>query len=102
MNAFLTSIGYHAWVLPVLLSVPLLGALAIWIHGAAAGTSNSVVSSARSPEETAIAEEFADPRMGDEVASGAASTPRVLALLTFAVEFIVSLGLWWSFDAAQA
>lgn len=78
MNALLTSIGYHHWVLPALLLIPLLGAAAIWIHGAMRATPP-----------------------GDEVASGAASAPRGLALLTFAAEFIVSLGLWWSFDPAN-
>ena len=75
MTAFLTSIGYDTWVLPALLLIPLLGAAAIWIHGAAA-----------------------DAPPGDEVASGAASAPRLVALATFAAEFVVSLGLWWSFD----
>ena len=78
MNAFLTSIGYHIWVLPVLLAIPLAGAAAIWIHGATQSSGG-----------------------GDEVASGAASTPRMLALMTFAIEFIVSIGLWWSFDPAN-
>ena len=75
MNAFLTSIGYQHWILLALLLIPLLGAAAIWIHGAA-----RVI-----PD-------------GDEVVSGAAAAPRVLALVTFAIEFVVSLGLWWSFD----
>jgi NADH-quinone oxidoreductase subunit M len=74
MNAFLTSIGYQSWVLPALLAIPLLGSLAIWIHGATGSRPS-----------------------GDEVVSGVAAWPRALALLTFAVEFIVSLGLWWSY-----
>ncbi|HVX38925.1 MAG TPA: NADH-quinone oxidoreductase subunit M [Gemmatimonadaceae bacterium] len=78
MSAFLTSIGYQHWVLPALLVIPLLGALAIWAHGAAATVPS-----------------------GDEVASGAAGAPRLWALVTFAVEFVVSLGLWWSFDPAN-
>jgi NADH-quinone oxidoreductase subunit M len=77
MTAFLTSIGYQHWILPALLIIPLIGAALIWIRGATASVAP-----------------------GDEVTSGAASTPRNLALLTFAVEFIVSLGLWWSFDPA--
>jgi NADH-quinone oxidoreductase subunit M len=78
MNAFLSSIGYSTWVLPALLVIPLLGAAAIWIHGA-----------------------MRDLPREDEVASGAASVPRVAALVTFAAEFIVSLGLWWSFNPAD-
>src|ERR1700761_697773 len=79
MNAFLTSIGYQHWILPALLIIPVLGALAIWATGAGAGSSSA----------------------GDEVASGAAAGPRSLALVTCAIEFVVSLGLWWSFDPAN-
>jgi NADH-quinone oxidoreductase subunit M len=64
-------------VLLALLLIPLIGAAAIWIHGATATVAP-----------------------GDEVASGAAASPRNLALITFAIEFVVSLGLWWSFDPA--
>jgi NADH-quinone oxidoreductase subunit M len=85
MNALLTSIGYQHWVLPALLLIPLLGAAAIWIHGAM-------------NERPAPAP--GEPRE-DEVATGTASAPRMLALGTFVVEFIVSLGLWWSFDPAN-
>src|ERR1041384_6654525 len=74
MNAFLESIGYGNWILPALLIIPVIGALAIWLLGAR---------STESPEQ-------------DDVASGRASGPRTLALGTFALEFIVSLGLWWS------
>src|SRR4051812_10991242 len=78
MNAFLTSIGYEHWILPALLIIPLLGAGVIWGAGAAR-----------------------DRTAGDEVANGAASLPRTLALAFFAIEFVVSMGLWWSFDAAN-
>jgi hypothetical protein len=73
MNAFLTSIGYAQWILPALLIIPLLGAGVIWAAGAAR-----------------------DRTAGDEVANGAASLPRTLALVFFAIEFVVSIGLWWS------
>lgn len=78
MNAFLTSIGYQTWILPVLLGLPIVGAGAVWAQGAAAGK----------PQ-------------GDEVASGAAGGARNIALLFFAAEFLVSVGLWWSFDPAN-
>jgi len=78
MNALLTSIGYQHWVLPALLLIPLVGAAVIWIHGATRDL----------PRE-------------DQVASGAAAAPRMLALITFVVEFVVSVGLWWSFDPAS-
>jgi NADH-quinone oxidoreductase subunit M len=80
MNALLTSIGYQHWILGALLLIPVLGAVGIWIHGAT-----------NHPLGSAVGE--------DEIASGAASMPRMLALITFAVEFVVSIGLWWSFDA---
>jgi NADH-quinone oxidoreductase subunit M len=75
MNDFLQSIGYGSWILPALLIIPVLGALAIWASGARA-------TAAGGPE--------------DEVSSGRAATPRLLAFATFAIEFVVSLGLWWS------
>ncbi|HEY4305871.1 MAG TPA: NADH-quinone oxidoreductase subunit M [Gemmatimonadaceae bacterium] len=81
MNAILTSIGYQSWILPALLLIPLLGAAAIWLQGRGKSAESS---------------------LSDEVASGAASTPRSMALITFAIEFVVSLGLWWSFDPASA
>jgi len=79
MNAFLSSINYEHWVLSALLLIPLVGAAAIWIRGAMTSL----------------------PTGADEVVSGVASAPRWIALLTFAAEFIVSLGLWSSFDAAS-
>src|SRR5574338_831033 len=103
MNAFLTSIGYQAWVLPVLLVIPILGAIAIWVHGASAGRSAGASPEAVSAEGTTVAAEATDARVRvDEVATGVAATPRMLAALTFAVEFVVSLGLWWAFDPAIA
>ncbi len=87
MNGFLTSIGYQHWVLPALLLIPLIGAAAIWILGAARDHVVTVV-----PGQA----------REDEVLSGTAATPRLLALVTFAIEFIVSLGLWWSFDSANS
>lgn len=81
MNALLASISYNSWVLPALLLIPLLGAAAIWAQGM--GTT-------------------AETSLSDQVASGVANSPRSLALITFAIEFVVSLGLWWSFDPANA
>jgi NADH-quinone oxidoreductase subunit M len=80
MNAFLSSIGYNTWVLPALLLIPLLGAAAIWIRGAMVDL----------------------PAGDDEFVSGVGAAPRWIALIAFAAEFIVSLGLWWSFDPASA
>src|ERR1043165_6556523 len=74
MNDFLQSIGYGRWVLPALLAIPVVRALPRW------------ASAARTAGDTEA----------DDVVSGRANGPRTIALLTFLVEFIVSLGLWWS------
>jgi NADH-quinone oxidoreductase subunit M len=89
MTGFLSSIGYAHWVLPVLLLIPLLGAIVIWIHGAAVEPSPGP------------ADPLGAPIPSNEVAGGLARTPRALALLFFAIEFIVSIGLWWSFDPSS-
>jgi len=81
MNAFLQSVGYASWILPALLGIPLVGAIAIWIVGALA-----------SKRDVAA----------DDIASGAVIAPRGIALLTFLAEFIVSVGLWWSVDPSAA
>ncbi len=76
MAGFLDSIGYNDWALVALLLIPLVGAGLIFVVGrrnAAAG------------DERALE----DP--------GA----RQIAFYTFLIEFIVSLGLWWSFDPAN-
>jgi NADH-quinone oxidoreductase subunit M len=75
MREFLLSVGYDRWILPALLIIPLLGALAVMACG-------------RQAEGE------------DEVLTGAANRPRSLATFIFAVEFVLSLGLWWAFDPA--
>ena len=80
MRNFLISINYMSWVLPALLAIPVVGALLIWLtptskrRGLAPGA--------------------------DEIASGIANGPRWIAFLVLLAEFIVSVGLWWSFDPA--
>ncbi len=80
MNQFLGSIGYMRWVLPVLLLIPTVGALAIWAQGL--------------PGRGAPGD--------DDVASGVAAVPRLMALVTFGLEFVVSMGLWWAYDPTNA
>ena len=75
MREFLLSVGYDRWILPALLVIPLLGALAVMAGGRAAEGE-------------------------DEVLTGAANRPRLLATVAFAVEFVLSLGLWFAFDPA--
>jgi NADH-quinone oxidoreductase subunit M len=73
MQAFLLSIGYNNWVLPALLLIPLAGALALLVM-AQSGTSGE--SSNRSA--------------------------RMVSFAAFFLEFLVSVGLWWTFDAGNA
>jgi NADH-quinone oxidoreductase subunit M len=74
MATFLESIGYNSWVLPALLLIPLVGAVII------------LLVPVRDPAET-----------------GGVESPiaRQLAFWFFVIEFVVSLGLWWSFNPAD-
>ncbi len=74
MYEFLNSIGYNNWILPVLLFLPLAGAAAVWIHGALAAKSTD----------------------------GGFAQVRLIALALFAIEAVLSLGLWWSVNPASA
>src|SRR6478752_7452193 len=78
MRELLLSVHYNYWILPALLILPLLGAALVLVSGRASA-----------PDE-------------DEVASGAAAGPRRLATIVFALEFLLSLGLWWAFDPSYA
>jgi NADH-quinone oxidoreductase subunit M len=77
VTELLSTIGYDRWVIPVLLALPLAGAVAILV-APRRGRSEAV-----------------GP---DDVASGSAAVPRMIAFVTLLLEFIVSLGLWWTFD----
>lgn len=75
MRDFLTQLSYDAWVLPALLVIPLAGALLLLVTGSLSSD--------------------------DGTLEGAPSA-RVIALVTFVLEFVVSMGLWWSYDPAGA
>ena len=75
MTAFLSSINYNAWILPVLLLLPAFGALGLWAHAFLTKS------------------DPADKRWHEV---------RLLAFGFFLAEAIVSLGLWWSIDPAVA
>jgi NADH-quinone oxidoreductase subunit M len=77
---FLNSIGYDRWILPVLLGLPVLGALAILLT---------------SPGRAA------DALNDDDVVSGRVRVSRAIAFVTLLAEFLVSIGLWWTFDPAN-
>ena len=100
MNDVLASMAYERWVLVALLAIPLAGAALIWLQGAFGGRTGA--SPVAAPEESEAARAGVDARTAvDEVVSGVASAPRLIALATFLVEFVVSLGLWWAFDPAE-
>lgn len=73
MQALLSSIGYNSWVLPALLLIPVLGAIPL----------------------------FALNQTAHEASEDSNRTARMVAFGVLMLEFIVSLGLWWSFDPAN-
>ena len=75
MREFLATIGYARWVLPALLLIPIAGA--ILIYAARIGR--------KRPDDIAHA--------GDA---------RVIALIALVIEFLVSAGLWWTFDTSRS
>ena len=84
MSAFLQSIHYTDWVLTGLLLIPIVGALLILLLSAVTG---------RRPAGVAVEEGMV---VADEWREGGAG--RAISFLTFLVLFVVSLGLWWSYD----
>jgi NADH-quinone oxidoreductase subunit M len=82
MRDFLSSIGYMNWVLPALLAIPAIGAVVIWLTP--------------TPARRGLAPG------SDEIAAGIANAPRWIAFLVLLLEFLVSVGLWWSFDPSLA
>jgi NADH-quinone oxidoreductase subunit M len=75
MRDFLGSIGYEAWILPALLLIPIGGAILIYVARIGRGRP-------------------------DDIAN--AGSARVIALATLVVEFLVSAGLWWTFDTSRS
>jgi NADH-quinone oxidoreductase subunit M len=73
MNAFLQSIHYGSWILPTLLSIPLVGVIILWVHGFVAERAG-----------------WTGPASDDAA--------RWVTLATFLTMFLLSTGLWWSFD----
>src|SRR2546426_2193460 len=76
MANFLDSIGYNEWVLPALLVIPLIGAVIVLIV----------------------------PVRNSTTTDGGVESPaaRQVAFWFFVLEFLVSLGLWWSFNPTDA
>ncbi|MEI6812641.1 MAG: NADH-quinone oxidoreductase subunit M [bacterium] len=74
MNSFLDSIGYNHWILPVLLLLPMAGALVIAALGMSAGKN----ADSKTPEL------------------------RRIVLGIFTLEAVLSLGMWWSINVGSA
>jgi NADH-quinone oxidoreductase subunit M len=77
MNDFLTTLNYNSWILPVLLLLPMAGAVAVWLHGR--------LSPSATPEQ----------------AAGTTRQLRRIVFGIFVVEAVLSLGLWWSVDTTS-
>jgi NADH-quinone oxidoreductase subunit M len=75
MLEFLADIGYERWVLPALLLIPIVGAILIYVARIGRGRA-------------------------DDIANAASA--RIIAFATLVVEFLVSAGLWWTFDPARS
>jgi NADH-quinone oxidoreductase subunit M len=75
MQDFLTQVNYNAWILPALLILPVAAAMLLLVMGS-----------------------FAT----DDGTLEAAPSARMIALLAFVAEFVLSMGLWWSYDPAGA
>jgi NADH-quinone oxidoreductase subunit M len=75
MASLLESIGYNSWVLPALLLIPLIGTVAL------------------------LALPARDQGEGGGVENPAA---RQIAFWFFVLEFVVSLGLWWSYNPGDS
>src|SRR6476661_3862829 len=78
MREFLLSVGYDRWILPALLALPLVGAALVLLAGG-----------------RATVEE-------DEVVSGRARRAGTIATAVFALEFLLSIGLWWAFEPSRS
>ncbi|HUF25865.1 MAG TPA: NADH-quinone oxidoreductase subunit M [Gemmatimonadaceae bacterium] len=78
MTDFLTSIRYNDWILPALLVLPVLGAIGISVHGM-----------------------LAPRRVTADGVAIASPTPKWMALFFFVALFVVSLGLWWTYEPAR-
>src|SRR5688572_31396685 len=75
MLEFLADIGYDRWVLPALLLIPIVGAILIYVARIGRGRA-------------------------DDIAN--AGSARIIAFATLVIEFLVSAGLWWTFDPARS
>jgi NADH-quinone oxidoreductase subunit M len=97
MPALLESIGYNGWILPALLVLPLIGAVGIWVHGAISRGTGATTVAEGVPDE-GVASQVGVTAGGVVVVPEPSAGARGLAFGIFLVEFVLSIGLWWSVD----
>ncbi len=106
MRQLLDSFGYDGWILVALLALPLLGAIVVWIHGAMSNDDRRRVATTAATGDTTPAVVAADSVTSETVTAGThipvSTFPRTIALIVLLLEFIISAGLWWSYDPAGA
>ena len=102
MYAFLESIGYNGWILPALLALPLVGAIGLWVHGALSGPSARATTVAEGVPDEGVASQVGVTPGGAVVVPAPSAGARGIAFGIFLLEFVLSIGLWWSFDPASA
>jgi NADH-quinone oxidoreductase subunit M len=101
MPAFLESIGYDGWILPALLVLPLLGAIGIWVHGAISRPDRRAVAVAEGMPDEGTAAHVGVAPGGVVVVPEPSAAARGLAFGILLLEFVLSAGLWWSFDPSN-
>ena len=102
MSAFLEQIGYNGWILPALLALPLVGAIGIWVHGAVSRPARRATAVAEGVPDEGVASGVAVAPDGAAIVPEPSSGARGLAFGILLLEFVLSAGLWWSFDPSVA
>src|SRR5215208_1019811 len=93
----LDRVRYNEWILPALLSIPALGALLVV---ARAPLLRPAIRSAGPASEERSVDAAAVGLDTDEWALGGPA--RAITLAVFVLEFVLSLGLWWSYKVGGA
>ena len=82
---------YRQWAIPLLLLIPLVGALVVWAQGAMTRRRVDVVAAGDPAAPVVVVDEWADGGFA-----------RWATLFFFLLEFVVSLGLWFGFEPRGA
>jgi NADH-quinone oxidoreductase subunit M len=92
----LQSVNYNDWILPALLLLPTLGAIVVMALAPRRSATPLAVRSAGPASEERSVDAAAVGLDTDEWALG--STARNITLAVFVLEFLLSMGLWWSYQ----